>query len=76
MNYCHHLDANAIRISEFRIHLLLITKTTKKMQLCRLIYYSVPALHVSGDVFSHHQELLTVFTACGSIYQCRCRLVP
>jgi len=25
------------------------------MQLCMLIYYSMSALHVSGDVFAHHQ---------------------
>jgi hypothetical protein len=30
--------------------------------LFRLIYYSKSALHVSGDVFVHHQEHLTVFT--------------
>jgi hypothetical protein len=29
------------------------------------------ALHVSGDVFAHHQEHLTVFTASGNVYQCR-----
>jgi len=45
------------------------------MQICRLIYYSLSALHVSGDVFAHHQEYLTVFTASRSIHQCRCRLV-
>ena len=28
--------------------------------LYRLIYYSKSALHVSGDVFAHHQEHLTV----------------
>jgi hypothetical protein len=33
------------------------------MQLYRLIYYFQSALHVSGDVFAHHQEYLTVFTA-------------
>jgi hypothetical protein len=38
------------------------------MQLCRLIYYSYSALHVSGVVFAHHQEHLTVFTASGSIH--------
>jgi len=36
------------------------------MQLYRLIYYSKLALHVSGDVFTHHQEHLTVFTVSGS----------
>jgi hypothetical protein len=29
------------------------------------IYYSKSALHVSGDVFAHHQEHLTVFTVSG-----------
>ena len=33
----------------------------------RLIYYSKSALHVSGDVFAHHQEHLTVFTSSGSV---------
>jgi hypothetical protein len=41
----------------------MIMTVTNKMQLYRLIYYSWPALHVSGDVFAHHQEHLTVFTA-------------
>jgi hypothetical protein len=52
-----------------------ITKTTIEMQLFRLIYYSVSALHVSGDGFAHHQEHLTVFAASDNIHQCRCRLV-
>jgi hypothetical protein len=50
-------------------------KITNKMQLCRLIYYSLSALHVSGDVFAHHQEHLTVFTASGNIHHFRCRLM-
>jgi len=33
------------------------------------------ALRVSGDVFAHHQEHLTVFTASGSVHQSSCRLV-
>jgi len=53
----------------------ILTKTTNKMQLCRLIYYSLSALHVSGDVFAHHPEHLTVFTVSVNIPQCRCRLV-
>ena len=32
---------------------------------CRLIYYSKSAVHVSGHVFAHHQEHLTVFTVAG-----------
>jgi len=45
-----------------------IMKVTNKMQLYRLIYCSQSALHVSGDVFAHHQEHLTVFTVSGSIH--------
>jgi hypothetical protein len=44
------------------------------MQLYRLIYYSKSALHVSGDIFAHHQEYLTVFTLSGSIHPSCCRL--
>jgi len=40
-----------------------------------LIYYSKSALHVSGDVFAHQLEHLTVFTVSGSIHPSRCRLV-
>jgi hypothetical protein len=36
--------------------------------LYRLIYYSKSALHVSGNVFAHHQEHLTVFTVSGSVH--------
>jgi len=28
------------------------------MQLCRIIYYSLVALHVSSDIFAQHQEHL------------------
>jgi len=31
---------------------------TNKMQLCRTIYCSLTALHVSSDIFAHHQEHL------------------
>jgi hypothetical protein len=30
-------------------------------------------VHVSGDVFAHHQEHLTVFTTSGIIDECRCQ---
>ena len=33
------------------------------------------ALHVSGEVFAHHQELLTVFTASDIVHLCCCRPV-
>jgi len=48
---------------------------TNKMQSCRIIYYSLTALHVSSDIFAHHQEHLTVITASGFIHVCRCRLL-
>jgi len=52
-----------------------IMKLTNNMQLYRLIYYSKSAVHVSGDIFAHHQERLTVFTVFGSIHPSCCRLV-
>jgi hypothetical protein len=46
-----------------------------KMQLCRIICYSLVALHVSSDIFAHHQEHLNCITASGITHVCRCRLV-
>jgi hypothetical protein len=40
------------------VHHNVITKMTNKMQLCRMIYFSLTALHVSSDIFAHHQERL------------------
>jgi hypothetical protein len=40
--------------------------------LHRLIYYSKSAVHVSGDVFDHHQEHSTVFTVPGSVHPSCC----
>jgi len=31
---------------------------TNKIQVCRIIFYSLAALHVSNDIFTHHQEHL------------------
>jgi hypothetical protein len=42
--------------------------------LYRLIYYSKLAVHVSGNVFAHHQEHLTVFTVSGSVHPSCCWL--
>jgi len=36
---------------------------TNKMQHFGLFICTQSALHVAGDVFAHHQEHLTVFTA-------------
>jgi len=29
---------------------------TNKMHICRIIYCSLIALHVSSDIYAHHQE--------------------
>jgi hypothetical protein len=50
------------------------TKMTNKMQLCRLIYYSLAALHVLNDIFAHYQEHLNCITASGVTHVCRCQL--
>jgi len=49
------------------------TKMTNKMQLCRIIYCSLAALHVSSDIFVHHHEHLNCITAAGVIHVSRCR---
>jgi len=41
------------------------------MQLCRIIYYSLAALHVSSVIFAHHQEHLNYITASGITHVCR-----
>ena len=56
-------------------NIALIMNTTNEMQLYGLIYYFQSALYVSGDVFAHHQEPLTVFTGSGSIHPSCCRMV-
>jgi hypothetical protein len=57
------------------VHRDTIMKVTDKMQLYRLIYFSLSALHVLGDVFAHLQENLTVFTVSDSIHPGGCRMV-
>jgi hypothetical protein len=53
---------NKFDVHEF-VNRDIIMNKINEMQLYRLIYYSWSALYVSGDVFAHHQEHLTVFTA-------------
>jgi len=48
---------------------------TNTMQLCRIMYYSLAVLHVSSDIFAHHQEHLNCITASGITHVCRCQLV-
>jgi len=45
------------------------------MQLCKIIYNSLAALHVSIDIFAHYQEHLNCITASGITHVCCCRLV-
>jgi len=45
------------------------------MQLCRIIYYSLAALHVSTDIFARHQDHLNCITASGITHVCHCQLV-
>jgi len=39
----------------------------QKDELYKFIFYSKSAVRVSGDVFAHHQEHLTVFTVPGGV---------
>ena len=48
---------------------------TNMMQIFGLFICTQSVLHVSGDVFVHHQEHLTVFTASNIVHQCCCRPV-
>ena len=48
---------------------------TNKIQLCRIIYYSLAALQVSSDIFVHHQEHLNCITTSGITHVCRCQMV-
>jgi hypothetical protein len=50
-------------------------KMTNKMQLCRIIYCSLTAVHVSSDKFAHHQEHLNCITAAVIILMCCYRLI-
>jgi len=48
---------------------------TKKMKIFGLFICSQSALHVPGNVFAHHQEHLTVFTASDIVHICCSRPV-
>jgi hypothetical protein len=51
-------------------------ENNQKDAIYRLIYYFKSALHVSGDVFAHHLEHLTVFTVYSSRHPSCCRHQP
>jgi len=40
------------------------------MQIFGLFICTQSVLHVSGDVFAHHQEHMTVFTASDIVHLC------
>ena len=64
------------RLRKLDIHVSVHHDTmTNKMQLCRIIYYSLAAVHASSDIFAHHQEHLNCITASDITHVCRCRLV-
>ena len=71
-----NLDKNTTTRFMFPCIIMQYTKMTNKMQLCRIIDYSLAALHVSTDIFAHHQEHLNCITASGITRVCHCRLVP
>jgi hypothetical protein len=70
----------------FSVRLVLVIKTnnyegynyesSRQDALYGLMFYSKSAVHVSSDVFAHHQEDLTVFTVSGSVQPSFCRLMP
>jgi len=70
--------ANASQQLHFHVSVhqdIIYTKMTNKMpQVCGIIYYSLAALHVSSDIFAHHQEHLNCITASGITHVCRCQL--
>jgi hypothetical protein len=62
-------------ISGWKLHRIYNYENNQIDALYRLIYYSTSALHVSDDVFAHHQEHLTVFTESDSVHPSCCRLM-
>ena len=68
------LKASILDVHE-PVHVDTTIKTAKQNALYRLIYYSMTALLVSGDVFAHHREHLTVFTVSGSVHPYSCILL-
>jgi len=54
------IPRNLIEHLTFMVPCIMIKfrKMTNKMQLCRIIYCSLTALHVSSDIFAHYQEHL------------------
>jgi hypothetical protein len=56
-------------------HESIFTQMTNKMQLCRIIHCTLTALHVSSDIFAHHQEHVKCNYSFGFIHVFRCQLL-
>jgi len=69
--YRYHFFLLPNIILQVIFHYKLYTKMTTKMQLCRIIYYSLAAPHVLSGIFAHHQEHLNCITASGITHVCR-----
>jgi hypothetical protein len=54
----HHVSVHHVSVHHVSVHHDIFTKMTNKMQLCRIILYSLAALDVSGVIFANHQEHL------------------
>jgi hypothetical protein len=63
-----------VYVHEF-VHRDIIVKITNNMQLYKLMYYFKSPLHVSDDIFAHHQKHLTLFTVSAGVYPSCYRLV-
>ena len=56
-NLCQ-VPCQFMKMNRICVPVNMFTKMTNKMQLCRILYCSLIALHVSRDIFTHHQEHL------------------
>jgi len=76
--FAHHQEHFTVFTVSGNVHpnyCRLVSRMGQQDAVYRLIYYFKSALHVSGDVFAHHQEHFTVFTVSGSVHPNCCRLV-
>jgi len=76
--FAHHQERLTVFAVSGNVHpscCWLVSWMSWKCFAVACLHYSKSALHVSGDVFAHHQERLTVFTVSGSVHPSCCRLV-
>ena len=83
---CHYYSSRRFAFVEFVllrsmwphvyvICVCLVFLSVGDLLVCRIIYYSLVALHVLSNIFAHHQECLNCITASGITHVCRCWLV-